>query len=81
MGEPVRHVGHSSFNSIKVRLNRKMVVDDSLHLMFQFHKGTIKPNTQSLVKSRSCVFQFHKGTIKPFKTFASIEPVIDVSIP
>ena len=31
---------------------------------FQFHKGTIKTDEDSNIRSRETLFQFHKGTIK-----------------
>ena len=34
----------------------------------QFHKGTIKPKTQTRRLVNSHEFQFHKGTIKPENT-------------
>ena len=34
--------------------------------IFQFHKGTIKPDNISIVCALPVYFQFHKGTIKPF---------------
>ena len=37
-------------------------------MLFQFHKGTIKPKTQTRRLVNSHEFQFHKGTIKPENT-------------
>ena len=34
-------------------------------LLFQFHKGTIKPKGKKLTEGAKHEFQFHKGTIKP----------------
>ena len=32
--------------------------------LFQFHKGTIKTEVASGIKTQGRTFQFHKGTIK-----------------
>ena len=54
------------FNSIKVRLKpalSKHRIHPAYH-SFQFHKGTIKTETELRDKFRKLLFQFHKGTIK-----------------
>ena len=57
-----------SFNSIKVRLNRKAISDMIASMRFQFHKGTIKPYDWGCAIAMMRGFQFHKGTIKPNTT-------------
>ncbi len=54
-----------NFNSIKVRLNQKPFHSKGLLLLFQFHKGTIKPISRTRRHREILQFQFHKGTIKP----------------
>ena len=41
------------------------LLDFGKNLLFQFHKGTIKPLSSDGVVESSIKFQFHKGTIKP----------------
>ena len=53
------------FNSIKVRLNLTIVKYAITLVLFQFHKGTIKPGLTGGVTGLLSGFQFHKGTIKP----------------
>ena len=53
------------FNSIKVRLNLGKGNKERILPLFQFHKGTIKPNQFAKCRLRALTFQFHKGTIKP----------------
>ena len=55
----------NNFNSIKVRLNHKGKDEDRKIMLFQFHKGTIKPLRGLCVLHGAYEFQFHKGTIKP----------------
>ena len=56
----------SNFNSIKVRLNlTKDLSFYALPSVFQFHKGTIKPQVRATNDTSRQPFQFHKGTIKP----------------
>ena len=58
--------GQPYFNSIKVRLNRRIFpVKIPLIRSFQFHKGTIKPDLSHRHMFTAQIFQFHKGTIKP----------------
>ena len=61
------------FNSIKVRLKpalSKHRIHPAYH-SFQFHKGTIKTETELRDKFRKLLFQFHKGTIKTTLSFIS----------
>ena len=63
--ERTEHGPTLRFNSIKVRLNQSEGVGKVHHVLFQFHKGTIKPIKLPLSSDASNPFQFHKGTIKP----------------
>ena len=55
---------YRDFNSIKVRLKRKIHTLPGSPSRFQFHKGTIKTPKWSILGSGVTTFQFHKGTIK-----------------
>ena len=68
------------FNSIKVRLNPTIHSTYGEDVMFQFHKGTIKPFTQLQTKLQGMLFQFHKGTIKPTQGHLDCDS-LEVSIP
>ena len=48
--------------------------------LFQFHKGTIKPQAVRSAVDKLQKFQFHKGTIKPY--IARLSPCLtSISIP
>ena len=52
------------FNSIKVQLKLEQLGPECHHILFQFHKGTIKTYYSQDGTTPQSVFQFHKGTIK-----------------
>ncbi len=68
------------FNSIKVRLNRAACCVNGRSDVFQFHKGTIKPEYREWQEEFKPKFQFHKGTIKPYR-FNSYICTCLISIP
>ena len=54
----------SNFNSIKVRLELKLLLKTDCLNIFQFHKGTIRTFFPAYKDTLSYRFQFHKGTIR-----------------
>ena len=58
-----------------------MNVNDNFHrIVFQFHKGTIKPHHKTDCVYLFRQFQFHKGTIKPLQNGGDLDGS-DISIP
>ena len=53
-----------SFNSMKVRLKRKVSGVISAVILFQFHEGPIKTLPLALPRFSLFWFQFHEGPIK-----------------
>ena len=48
-------------------IDNQLIIDSDCidNILFQFHKGTIKPVYRDASIRSIRVFQFHKGTIKP----------------
>ena len=59
-----------NFNSIKVRLKRKMKSKNYVSLIFQFHKGTIKTGEGTCKVERSVHFNSIKVRLKHDSDFA-----------
>ena len=52
------------FNSIKVRLELSIKAIRPMSVSFQFHKGTIRTDSDFVSQVLAHLFQFHKGTIR-----------------
>ena len=52
------------FNSIKVRLELKIIIKVALYALFQFHKGAIRTIEFNTNFPGIFLFQFHKGAIR-----------------
>ena len=56
---------NDNFIILKVQLKLATKRVEPRHfLLFQFHKGTIKANSDAGIARNHTIFQFHKGTIK-----------------
>ena len=75
-------VWNINFNSTKVRLKAYAIRPQRIDFrQFQFHKGSIKRESNimdNLVIER---FQFHKGSIKSVKVYYRHAPFVEISIP
>ena len=54
----------SNFNSTMVRLEAGLKVGCAMILIFQFHYGTIRRDSQGNYSAAQTSFQFHYGTIR-----------------